>query len=221
VLKRLLGDQIDAEPYRLGPDSDSQTLAEPIRRERVQAASFEFFIAYPSVLMVNDSSIFKAMRVARKGGGIVCVHADDGTVIDVLVREALDYGYTSSPSWYRSIDPVRGGGDAARDHGGARANSHVGCLSASDALAYNRRILTNAMRCPPYLFLGISKCDLPRFHEVGRSATTKLLKELRPKSAAWRRVTDDQLSPAQQLAVADGFHKIPNGALGLDTRSIG
>jgi dihydropyrimidinase len=170
--------------------------------------------------MVNDSSIFKAMRVARKGGGIV-VHADDGTVIDVLVREAVDYGYTSSPSWYGPIDPVRGDGDAARDHGGARANSHVGCLSASDALAHDHSISTNAKRCPHYLFLGISNCGLPRFHEVGRSVITTPLKELRPQSAACRRVTDDQVSRAQELAAPDGFHKIPNGALGLDTCSTG
>jgi dihydropyrimidinase len=119
--------------------------------------------------MVNDSSIFKAMRVARKGGGIVYVHADGGTVINVLVREAVEYGYTSSPSRYGSIDPVRAGGAAARDPAdGARANSHVGRLFASDALAQDRSISTNAKSGPHYLFLEISNCALPRFHDLRR-----------------------------------------------------
>jgi dihydropyrimidinase len=46
-------------------------------------SSFKIFMAYPNVLMVNDATIFKLMQRTKKLGALVCVHAENGTVIDV------------------------------------------------------------------------------------------------------------------------------------------
>jgi dihydropyrimidinase len=54
--------------------------------------SFKLFMAYPGELQVDDGAIFRALRRARHSGGLVCVHAENGSVIDVLVREALANG---------------------------------------------------------------------------------------------------------------------------------
>src|SRR5437764_11595219 len=36
--------------------------------------SFKLFMAYPGVLMVDDGTIFKAMKNASRYGGLVCMH---------------------------------------------------------------------------------------------------------------------------------------------------
>src|ERR687898_2588683 len=47
--------------------------------------SFKLFMAYPGVFMLDDASIFRAMLRTGKNGGTICMHAENGGVIDVLV----------------------------------------------------------------------------------------------------------------------------------------
>src|SRR5882762_1933129 len=49
-------------------------------------ASFKLFMAYPGVLMVDDGTIFKAMRKTAENGGLICMHAENGSAIDVIVK---------------------------------------------------------------------------------------------------------------------------------------
>ena len=58
-----------------------------VRHEGV--TSFKLFMAYPGVFMVDDATIFKALRRTRENGGLICMHAENGGVIDTLVKEAL------------------------------------------------------------------------------------------------------------------------------------
>ena len=44
--------------------------------------SFKLFMAYPGVFMLDDGSIFRAMRRTGKNGGTICMHAENGGVID-------------------------------------------------------------------------------------------------------------------------------------------
>ena len=48
-------------------------------------SSFKMFMAYPGVFLVDDGTIFKAMSAAGERGGLICMHAENGVVIDVLV----------------------------------------------------------------------------------------------------------------------------------------
>ena len=57
--------------------------------------SFKLFMAYPGVLMVDDATIFKAMKIASRFGGLICMHAENGSVIDLIVKEALAQGKKS------------------------------------------------------------------------------------------------------------------------------
>jgi len=54
--------------------------------------SFKMFMAYPGVFMSDDASIFKALLRTGKNGGTICMHAENGGVIDVLVQRALAEG---------------------------------------------------------------------------------------------------------------------------------
>ncbi|MDQ2969636.1 MAG: amidohydrolase family protein, partial [Acidobacteriota bacterium] len=54
--------------------------------------SFKLFMAYPGVFMLDDASIFRALLRTRENGGTICMHAENGGVIDVLVQKALARG---------------------------------------------------------------------------------------------------------------------------------
>src|ERR1700726_1723459 len=54
--------------------------------------TFKLFMAYPGVFMLDDASIFRAMRTAADSGGMICMHADNGGAIDVIVQRALAEG---------------------------------------------------------------------------------------------------------------------------------
>src|ERR1035437_5319567 len=57
-------------------------------------ASFKLFMAYPNSLMVDDGTIFKALSQTAKNGALICMHAENGSVIDVLIERALAEGRT-------------------------------------------------------------------------------------------------------------------------------
>ena len=59
---------------------------------RQGVTSFKLFMAYPGVFMLDDASIFKALLRTGKNGGTICMHAENGGVIDVLVKKALAEG---------------------------------------------------------------------------------------------------------------------------------
>ena len=41
--------------------------------------------------MIDDSTFFRVLRTAKEHGGLVSVHAENGKVIDMLVKDLLDY----------------------------------------------------------------------------------------------------------------------------------
>ena len=57
--------------------------------------SFKLFMAYSGVLMVDDEIIQKAMRKTKENGGLICVHAENGNVIDLFVKKAISENKTS------------------------------------------------------------------------------------------------------------------------------
>jgi dihydropyrimidinase len=58
--------------------------------------SFKLFMAYKGALMVRDDELAAAMERARDLGALTMVHAENGDVVDLLVRRALARGDTSA-----------------------------------------------------------------------------------------------------------------------------
>jgi dihydropyrimidinase len=236
---------IDVGAHMILTDASDQTLADMktlIERDRV--TSFKVFMAYPDALMVDDGSIFKAMRIAGERGGMVCVHAENGTVIDVLVHEAIARGHTS-PRYHALTRPTLMEGEAThraiRLAELAQSPVYIVHLSAAEALdavveARDRGIPAYAETCPHYLFLDVSAYERPEFSEAAKYVMTPPLREVHHQHALWRGVAHDQLqvvstdhcpycASARTLGLkfskelgAEGFHKIPNGAPGVETR---
>src|SRR2546423_1831062 len=99
--------------------------------------SFKLFMAYPGVFMLDDATIFKAMRAASKLGGMICMHAENGGAIDVIVKQALAEGKTA-PKYHALTRPTTAEAEAtARAIALAEmagAPVHIVHLSCNDAL---------------------------------------------------------------------------------------
>src|SRR5260370_33550777 len=76
----------------LGSENGKQGLHDMDDMVREGVASFKPFMAYPNFLMVDDGTIFKALRQTAKNGALVCMHAENGRAIDVIVQHTLAEG---------------------------------------------------------------------------------------------------------------------------------
>src|SRR5262249_56029201 len=54
--------------------------------------SVKMYMAYRGRMMVDDGTLFRTMLAFKENGGLVALHAENGDVIDVLVRQAVAAG---------------------------------------------------------------------------------------------------------------------------------
>ncbi|PYU94168.1 MAG: dihydropyrimidinase [Acidobacteria bacterium] len=198
--------------------------------------SFKLFMAYPGVLMVDDGTIFKAMKNASRYGGLVCMHAENGSVIDLIVKEALAQGKTA-PKYHALTRPTTAEAEATGRAIAlaeiADAPVYIVHLSCAEALskvreARDRGIPAYAETCPQYLFLSIEDYDRPGF-EGAKYVFTPPLREKWNQEELWRGLAQDHLQvistdhcpfcfKEQKELGRDDFTKIPNGGPGVETR---
>jgi len=95
---------------------------------RQGVTSFKLFMAYPGVFMLDDASIFRALLRSGKNGGTICMHAENGGVIDVLVKKALAEGKTA-PKYHALTRPARA--EAEATHRAMRSPRWRTCQSTS------------------------------------------------------------------------------------------
>jgi dihydropyrimidinase len=85
---------IDYGFHMITGDINDQTLKEMELLVREGVTSFKMFMAYPGVFYSDDGQILRAMQKAAEDGATICMHAENGIAIDVLVAQALDRGET-------------------------------------------------------------------------------------------------------------------------------
>ena len=81
--------------------------------------TFKLFMAYPGVFMLDDASIFRALQTTATNGGLICMHAENGSAIDVIVQQALAEG-KKAPKYHALTRPTTAeaaAGFASRDSG--------------------------------------------------------------------------------------------------------
>jgi len=200
--------------------------------------SFKLFMAYPGVFQVDDATIFRALLKTKENGGLVCMHAENGGVIDTLVKDALRKGQTA-PKYHALTRPTRAEGEAT---GRAIALAemadvpiYIVHLSCSDALekvkqARDMGLPAYAETCPQYLFLSYEDYERPGF-EGAQFVMSPPLREKWNQVALWKGLAKNDLQvvstdhcpfcmnePPQKQLGKDDFSKIPNGAPGIETR---
>src|SRR5207249_8720190 len=105
---------IDYGFHMICTDLPDDRLAEMDRLVRDEGVtSFKLFMAYPGMFMVDDATIFRAMLRTRDNGAMVCMHAENGGVIEVLVRRALAEGHTA-PKYHALTRPMSAEAEATR-----------------------------------------------------------------------------------------------------------
>jgi dihydropyrimidinase len=200
--------------------------------------SFKLYMAYPGTMMVDDATIFKAMRRARDNGSLICLHAENGGVIDVLVTEALARGDTA-PKFHALTRPPRAEGEAVGRAVALAAMAespvyivHVSCRDALDEIVRGREqgLSIFGETCPQYLFLDAGEYDRDGF-DAAMFVMSPPLREAWHQDYLWRGLARGDLQvvatdhcpfrlddPTQKRAGAHDFSKIPNGAPGIETR---
>jgi dihydropyrimidinase len=198
--------------------------------------SFKLFMAYPGVFMLDDGSIFKALQRTSKNGGLICMHAENGSAIDVIVQQALAEG-KKAPKYHALTRPTTAEAEAtARAIALAEmagAPIYIVHLSCNDALekvreARDRGLPVYAETCPQYLYLSIENFDVPGF-EGAKYVFTPPLREKWHQEKLWNGLKCDHLQVVstdhcpfcfkeQKELGRDDFTKIPNGGPGVEHR---
>jgi dihydropyrimidinase len=197
--------------------------------------SFKLFMAYPGVFLSDDATIFRAMSAAGERGGLVCMHAENGVVINEIIKRFKEQGRLA-PKYHALTRPT-----VAEAEGVHRAIAlaemaetpvYIVHLSCSDALnqvraARDRGIPAFAETCPQYLFLSID--DYGEGFEGAKYVMTPPLREKHNHDDLWKGLKMDDLQvistdhcpfcmKEQKELGRDDFSLIPNGAPGVEYR---
>jgi len=198
--------------------------------------SFKMFMAYPGVFLVDDATIFRAMKNAANAGGLICMHAENGIVINEIIKHALAEGKTA-PKYHALTRPTKA--EAEGVHRAiaiaemADAPVYIVHLSCADALeevreARDKGIPAYAETCPQYLFLDYSLYEREGF-EGAKWVMTPPLREKWNQDKLWQGLQGNDLQvistdhcpfcfKEQKELGRDDFTKIPNGGPGVEHR---
>jgi dihydropyrimidinase len=149
------------------------TFTEPVPERTVAdcveagVTSFKLYMAYPELLQVDDATILSIMASAKRHGGLVTLHCENGGAIEALRRRAIAEGRTEVIEHARTRPAVLEG--EATERAAVLAET-AGCpvyvvhLSSAPALqavrtAQERGVQVFAETCPQYLYLDVSALE--------------------------------------------------------------
>jgi dihydropyrimidinase len=217
----------------------ADTLAEIPLLVAEGVTSLKLFMAYKGAIMVDDATLLQTLRKGRESGALVCVHAENGDVIDVLVKEHLAAGKTA-PKYHVSTRPPAAESEATR-----RAIMlaeiaeapiyivHVSCTRALDEIraARDRGQTVYGETCPQYLALSVDDFEVPGF-EGAKFICSPPLRDKSNWAGLWAGLRTGDLSVVasdhaafnyagqKEMGLSEGFHKVPNGCPGVEHRLL-
>jgi len=221
----------------LGPGDGAQGLREMEEMVAEGISSFKLFMAYPGVLMIDDGLMFKVMQKAAALNALCCIHAENGSAIDVVVEQMIAEGKTAPHYHALSRSPKA---EAEATHRAialadmAGASVYIVHLSNEDSLAalkfmQARGAKALAETCTQYLVLSIEDQMPGKNWEEAKYVFTPPLREKWNQEYLWEALADSSLAVvstdhcpfrfADQKELGRGdFRKIPNGGPGVENR---
>jgi dihydropyrimidinase len=220
----------------LGPGGGSQGLRELEEMVSEGITSFKLFMAYPGVLMIDDGLMFKVMQKAAQLNALCCIHAENGSAIDIVVEQMIAEGKTE-PHWHAHARSPKA--EAEATHRAIALADMAGCavyivhLSNEYALTELKHLRARGARalaetCTQYLVLSLEEQMPGRSWDEAKFVFTPPLREKRHQDPLWAALADGSLSVVstdhcpftmEQKALGRGdFRKIPNGAPGVENR---
>ena len=200
------------------------------------------FMAYPAI-MVNDASIYQCLKVTGEHGGLICLHAENGPVIDEIVKETITKGLTE-PGHHGFSRPALM--EAEATHRVIKLSEltnapiyivHVSCKESLFEVisARQKKLKVFAETCPHYLFFDDSVYKSNDF-DVAKFVISPPLRKKNDQEHLWKALAEDDLQVIstdhcpycmkeghlgkikQKPLGKNDFSKIPNGAPGIETR---
>jgi len=212
-------------------DQVAKEVVEMIEEEGI--TSFKTFMAYKGALMIDDGQMVQLMKVVKKHGGIVTVHATNGDMIDSLIAKNLAAGNTKPLYHYLSQPEVTEAEASGRfcdmlNYTGCPGYIvHMTCEGALNAVRKrtqrNQKVFIET--CSQYLMIDAS---LYEKEDGAKWVMSPPLREKKDQEALWSGInqglvqvvgTDHCPFNMDQKAMGkDNFAKIPNGHPAIEHR---
>ena len=215
-------------------DQVAQEMTALVHQEGVP--SFKLYMAYKNILQVDDSALLQALHQAGECGALVCVHCENGDVVDYLVKEARGQGKTA-PYFHPLTRPPEAEEEAtnraitlARIADAPLYIVHLTCSGALQAVveAKLKGLEVYAETCPQYLLLDDSYYRSEGFNGA-KYVISPPLRSVDHQEGLWSGLRTGILDTVatdhcafnykgqKDLGLSD-FSKIPSGAPGVETR---
>jgi dihydropyrimidinase len=235
--------QIDYGFHMTLVDLNEQTAAEIPWLAEQGVTTLKLLMAYKGSVQVDDTTLFRTMRIAADLGMLVMVHAENGDVIADLITENVGKGHTDPVYHVRSRPAVLEAEATGRAIALAEVAGcplyvvHMTCTEAVDQLrrAKLKGLPVMGETCVQYLFLTEQDLARPGF-EGAKFVCSPPLRTAKDQEALWDALRDQTLqvistdhcpfwyegsrngrSAGKELGKGN-FSKIPNGLPAIEDR---
>ncbi len=199
-------------------------------------SSFKIFLAYKGAFGIDDTELYRTLKLAKELGVIVTAHCENETLVTERCKELLAAGRTDPGQHHQSRPPrVEAEGvhhlmTFAELTGAATYIVHLSCQEALDeALAARRRgVRVSIETLIQYLVLDKTYAERPAF-EGAKYVMSPPLRDKRNQEILWNGLRDGLIQTVatdhapfdfekQKPMGKDDFTKIPNGIPSLEER---
>ena len=199
-------------------------------------SSFKIFLAYKGAFGIDDTELYRTLRLAKELGVIVAAHCENETLIAELQKSLLAAGKTDPGQHHESRPPaVEAEGvhhlmSFAELTGATAYIVHLSCQEALDeALAARRRgVRVKIETVIPYLVLDKTCAERADF-EGAKFVMSPPLRDARNQEVLWQGLQTGLIDTVatdhapfdfktQKTMGRDDFTKIPNGIPSIEDR---
>jgi dihydropyrimidinase len=214
-------------------DTTERQLREIVKRG---ISSFKVYLAYKGAFGVDDTELYRTLKLAKELGVIVTAHCENETLIAERQKELLAGGKTGSGQHHESRPPkVEAEGvnhlmSFAELTGAEVYIVHLSCKEALDrAIAARQRgVRVSVETLIQYLTLDKTYAELPKF-EGAKYVMSPPLRDKSNQPVLWNGLRDGLIQTVatdhcpfdfrtQKIMGKNDFTKIPNGIPSLEDR---
>src|SRR3954469_13469663 len=215
-------------------DDDSEKQLREIVKRGI--SSFKIFLAYKGAFGVDDTELYRTLKLAKELGVIVTAHCENETLVAERSKELLAAGKTDPGQHHESRPPsVEAEGvhhlmTFAELTGAATYIVHLSCKEALDQAVAARQsgVRVGIETLIQYLTLDKTWAERPNF-EGAKYVMSPPLRDARNQSVLWNGLRDGLIQTVatdhapfdfvkQKPMGRDDFTKIPNGIPSLEER---
>ena len=215
---------------------DEAIMAEIPEVVAMGVSSFKCFLAYKGALMIDDGTLYRILQKAKEAGALVSIHAENGDVLDILIKDCVAQGKVE-PKYHALSRPpaaeaeATGRGIALAQMAGAPIYIvHLSCKEALDKVkeARDAGYPVFAETCPQYLLLSYENYLEPDF-KGAKYVCSPPLRDKANWEVLWKGLAGNDLQvvatdhapfnfKGQKDMGRNNFAAIPNGSPGIEHR---